>query len=179
MKLNYDGRHEPFSAEENKLLTSHVQGISRMIDRKSEREAHVIFSGQRHIRSAEITMNYYGHAAVAKASAPSHFNALLQAMAKLEKQLHKIRNKWLDHRRDTKPAPPAEKAVTPRVGPKAAKVLRPSVRRAEKPLSSAEAAALIAPNTRYFVFQDVDAGGYSLLVRREDGRLELIETVAS
>ena len=64
----------------------------------------MVFSAERHLRRAEITVSVLGHPMVGLADGADEFTALYQAAEKLEKQVLKLRAKWRDTKRDPKPA---------------------------------------------------------------------------
>jgi ribosomal subunit interface protein len=185
MKIHYTGKLEPIEAEQKRNLERHFAKLGELVDRRGEREAHVLLNGDRHGKKAEVTMNYYGHAAVGTATHKEQFAALLGAIAKLEKQLHKVRDKWTDSKRhgaglNGKKAAATQAAtqvtvVAPSARQKPA-VMLAKTQRSAKPLTVEEAVLAIRRQSRYLVFEDAETGGMSVLARDGDGALELIET---
>jgi putative sigma-54 modulation protein len=188
MKIHYTGKLEELNKDQKKNLDAHYAKLGKLVDRRGEREAHVVLTSVRHLKKAEITMNYYGHSAVGTASAKDQFMALLGAIAKLEKQLHKFRDKWNDSKRHgdnvngkkgavkgaAKAAAPTS-IVVPTKTQKPA-ILVAKVQRSAKPLTIEEAALTIRSKNRYLVFEDAETGNMAVLTRSDDGNLELIET---
>jgi putative sigma-54 modulation protein len=182
MKITYTGKLEELTKEQKKNLDAHYAKLGKMVDRKGEKEAHVVLTAVRHLRKAEVTMNYYGHAVVGTASHKDAFLALLAAIVKLEKQLHKVRDKWTDSKRhgdniNGKNGGGAAKVsvIVPTETQKPS-VLLAKVQRSAKPLTVEEAVLTIRGKSKYLVFEDAETGGMSVLARGDDASLELIET---
>lgn len=181
MKINYTGKLEELTKEQKKNLDAHYAKLSKMVDRKGEREAHVMLTSVRHLKKAEVTMNYYGHSVVGTASHKDAFLALLAAIVKLEKQLHKVRDKWTDSKRHgeningKKGGASPVSVIVPSERQKPS-VLLAKTQRSAKPLTVEEAVLTIRGKNKYLVFEDAETGGMSVLVRTDDGSLELIET---
>ena len=114
-----------------------------------------MFSSQRHLTKAEVTLNYYGHSAVGIASEPDGFQALAEALDKLEKQVAKMKAKW----RDTKRNGTAVKAAsTASLEPPAVAVPGPRIHRIQlasrrKPMTVDEAVLEIGKDG-YLPFRD-------------------------
>lgn len=177
MKIHYTGKLAELTKEQKKNLDNHFAKLSKLVDRKGEREAHVMLTSQRHQQKAEVTMNVFGHQAVGTATHKDQFLALLASIDKLEKHVQKIHDKRIDSKRhgvgiNGKKSPiPEGKAVAAPVKP-----LRPTrVQRSSKPLSIEEAPLAIKPNSTYLVFEEIGTGQIHVLVRREGGVFDLIE----
>jgi ribosomal subunit interface protein len=100
MNIIYSGKTENFDELQTKKLNTRFTKVSKMVDGRGEKELHVMFSSQRHLTKAEVTLNYYGHSAVGIASEPDGFQALAEALDKLEKQVAKMKAKWRDTKRN-------------------------------------------------------------------------------
>jgi len=181
MKITYTGKLDELTKDQKKNLDAHYGKLSKMVDRRGEKEAHVVLTAVRHLRKAEVTMNYYGHSVVGTGSHKDAFSALLMAIDKLEKQLHKVRDKWTDSKRhgnniNGKNGAAAKVSVIVPSEKQKPSVLLAKVQRSAKPLTVEEAVLAIRGKRRYLVFEDAETGGMSVLARGEDGALELIET---
>ena len=99
MKITYTGRQVDFPAAQMDKLQGLFSKVSKLLDGKSDTEAHVVLSHERHLHHAEITVNYHNHALVGEASDTEAFTALHEAVLKLEKQAVKVREKWRDNNR--------------------------------------------------------------------------------
>jgi putative sigma-54 modulation protein len=180
MKIHYTGKLAALTTEQKKNLDNHYAKLGKLVDHKGEREAHVMLNSQRHVQKAEVTMTYYGHQAVGLATHKDQFLALLAAINKLEKQLHKLHDKWIDTKRHgvgingkKSPIPEAKPAVAP---VKKAKALKPTrVQRTSKPISIEEAPIAIKATSAYLVFEELGTSQIHVLVRRDNGEFDLIE----
>ncbi len=176
MKIAYTGRLEKLDPVSQKKLDARVAKLSKMLDGRGEKEAHVIFTKQRHLHQAEITVNDYDHPLVGVGDASEKLPALLTAIDKLEKQAVKHRTKWRDTRRNgngglkaavaVEAVPPAEEAAAPRIN---------RVRLTRKPMNAEEAMLEMNAKKNYIAFRDSDSGGVSILIRRADGHFDLVE----
>lgn len=175
MNIIYSGKTEKFDELQTKKLNTRFTKVSKMVDGRGEKELHVMFSSQRHLTKAEVTLNYYGHSAVGIASEPDGFQALTEALDKLGKQVVKMKSKW----RDTKRNGTAKAAATASVERTAATAPAPRIQRIQvttrrKPMTVDEAVLEIGKNN-YLPFRDADTGSVSVLIRREDGHFDLVE----
>jgi hypothetical protein len=129
--------------------------------------------------------------------------ALIGAATKLEKQVLKMRSRWRDTHRDAKsvrsskeswqeetPAAPVVKTAVVKTSAKAAaktnsngngrstaakpKIFKVNYREDRKPMSLEEA-IMEMDSDNYFVYRDASKDCLSVLVRRTDGNLDLIE----
>src|SRR5260370_7434136 len=98
MKITYTGRHEVFPPKQKAKLEAKLQKLSKMLERRGEKEAHVILSQERFLHKIEITVNAWDHALVGVGSNRDLITAACDALDKLEKQLRKVRDKWLAKR---------------------------------------------------------------------------------
>ncbi|MEP7362788.1 MAG: HPF/RaiA family ribosome-associated protein [Acidobacteriota bacterium] len=183
MRIAYTGKLEKLDPLSQKKLDARVTKLGKMLDGHGEKEAHVIFTRQRHVHQAEITVNYYDHPLVGVGDSSEKLPALLTAIDKLEKQLLKHRAKWRDSKRSgggvlkiggvlkngvaaTEPAAAAEEAPPPRIN---------RVRLTRKPMSAEEAMMEMNAKKNYIAFRDSESGGVSILIRRTDGHFDLVE----
>src|SRR5579863_5220949 len=99
MKISYTGRHEAFPPKARAKFENKLQKLSKMIDRRGEKEAHVILTQERFLHKVEITLNAWDHAMVGVGADTDLVTAANDALEKLEKQVLKLRNKWRDTKR--------------------------------------------------------------------------------
>lgn len=192
MQIAYTGKPHDLSKEQSDRLTARLTKLGKLIDGKmvdgksTEKKAHFILSQQRYLAKAEITMHYYGHDLVGMATHADKFHALNEALDKLEHQALKLRQKWIDskhHEGSLKALPVVETVEVVRQGMKVkakAKVAKPRIYRvrygeAPKPMVAEEAVLEVGKRDNYFVFEDPENGGFSVLIRRPDGNFDLIE----
>ena len=183
MKLHYTGKLERLEPALEKKLNVRFAKLGKLLDRGSEKEAHVILTSERHVQRAEITINWYDHPLVGVEKAKDAFTALVNAIENLEKQILKLRAK----RRDTKrisgtrlkatpaKARPADGPPPPAEEPAESKVYRVKHKASRKPKTLDEA-VLELDKRDYVVYQDSETDRVSVLVRRRDGHFDLIES---
>src|ERR1700730_18666363 len=99
MIITYTGRHEDFPSKQREKLEAKLRKISKMLDRRGDKEAHVIVSKERFLHKVEITINAHDHALVGVGEDADLFTAMCTATEKIEKQVVKMRTKWRDTHR--------------------------------------------------------------------------------
>lgn len=198
MNIIYTGKPEALTPAENQKIERKFAKLSKLLDNyRGEAEAHVILAMERHLKRAEITVRYHDHTLVSESTAADFFTATSDAADKLEKQILKVRTKWRDTKRGPKEerlvaSAAAEAPVRAREPKRAAaarrapveseepeveagtEVLRVSQYEERKPMTLDE--AVLEIDTRdYVVYRDAGTGRVSVLIRRRDGKLDLIE----
>lgn len=186
MNIIYTGRQNEFPPQHREKLEAKLRKISKMVERKGEKEAHIIHRQERFLHVVEITINMFDHRIVCYGEDAELPVAMNTALEKLEKQIVKLREKWRDTKRH-QPVPEAETTAEPeaaaeqpdkRQGKKIYRVDHESDGR--KPMTLDEA-VLEMDGTRngrpdYLVFRDADSDRLSVLLRRRDGNFDLIES---
>lgn len=145
----------------------------------------------------EITINAHDHALAGAGLDADLFTATCEAVEKIEKQVVKMRTKWRDTHRHKSPkdgalalAPEPTKSVvnvkasTPRkpAGAKAAgtknggRVYKVVPEDSRKPMSIEEAMLEMGNSQDYLVYRDSKTNRVSVLMRRPDGHLDLVES---
>jgi putative sigma-54 modulation protein len=186
MKVTYTGKQAELSPLHRKKLDARFVKLAKMLDGKEEREAHVFLTSERHLQNAEITVQYYDHALVGAGSSEDLLTALTSAIEKLEKQLVKQRTKWRDTKRTPKAkaaavaGPGEEEAGAAETGPELAEVSGQQIFRlnhheSRKPMTLEEAVFEMDADRDYLVYRDAETDRISVLLRRRDGNLSLIE----
>jgi ribosome hibernation promoting factor len=100
MKVTYTGRQVDLSPAQSKKLQAEFEKVGKLLDGgKGEAEAHVVLSHERYLNNVEITLPYHNHELVGQASDADLFTAIHLAVAKLEKQAVRVREKWRDGKR--------------------------------------------------------------------------------
>ena len=195
MKINYTGRHDAFPPKQRVKLEAKLQKIAKLVERKGEREAHVILTQERFLQKIEITFNAWEHSFVGMGSDRDLECAANTALDKLEKQIVKLRTKWRDTSRRHKdkeatvsqalPEAPASK-----VRAKAGKDSAPPVPKADrkkvfrvnhgdgssKPMTLEEAMLEMEASQDYMVYRDARTDRVTVLMRRPDGHFDLTES---
>jgi putative sigma-54 modulation protein len=203
MKLIVSGKTKEFTPEVQQKFSLKLAKLSKLIERRGEREAHVMHHMERHLHKVEVTMNLYDHQVAVNGSSSDLDSALVDAASKLEKQVMKMRTKWRDTRRDAKGvrsgkedwdggavagAKPAAEANA-KLNGRAAKSAKPSAKPAakpkifrvdydedRKPMTIEEAILEMESGAGYTVFRNSQANCLAVLVRRGDGNFDLIES---
>lgn len=198
MKLIFSGKTKDFTPGLQEKFSAKLAKIGKLVERRGEREAHVMHQVQRHLHKVEVVVNFYDHALIGDCSDADLDKALIGAAAKLEKQVLKLRGRWRDTQRDAKSvrsskeswqdevaAPPA-KAAPVKSSSKAKvngngrarkpKIFKVNYAEDRKPMSLEEAIMEMDSNLNYFVYRDAGSDCLAVLVRRIDGNLDLIES---
>lgn len=193
MRLIVSGKTKEFTPELQKKFTTKLGKLSKFIERKGEREAHLMHQVERHLHKIELSVNFYDHSLVGQGADSDLDTALCQAVDKLEKQVVKLRTRWRDTHRDAKTVrsskeswseePAAAPAKAPKTDksklngrPKTPKIFRVNYAEDRKPMTLEEAILEMETDTNYVVYRDSERDCLSVLVRRSDGNFDLIES---
>ena len=198
MKISYTGRHEAFPVKARAKFETKLQKLSKMIDRRGEKEAHVILAQERFLHKVEITLNAWDHTMVGQGADTDLVLAASDALEKLEKQILKLRNKWRDTKRhkdkdkEAEAAPAVSDLAVPAASSRSAKAAAPqkaSGKRSKgkrvfrvnhndgsKPMTLEEAMLEMEESQDYMVYRDAQTERVSVLMRRPDGHFDLIES---
>ncbi|MBV8551281.1 MAG: ribosome-associated translation inhibitor RaiA [Acidobacteriaceae bacterium] len=193
MRLIVSGKTKDFTPALEEKFGAKLAKLSKFIERRGEREAHVMHQVERHLHKVEVNVNFYDHALVARTADPDLETALCQAVETLEKQVMKMRDRWRDNHRDAKgvrmmkengaaPAPAsAVETAEPVASPGNGRSIKPKIFRVNydegtKPMTLEEALLVIEQNDAYFVYRDYNRQCLSVLIRRPDGNYDLIES---
>jgi putative sigma-54 modulation protein len=194
MKIIYSGRPADLLPKEKTKLEGKLGKVAKIIERRGEKEVHIILSQERHLHKVEITMLVYDQSMAGAGSDGDLATAIASAIEKLEKQILKLRTKRRDTRRRQsakKPDAAAETPVAPEKG-KAAKsavktktvasaksspkVFRVNHQDGSKPMTLDEAKLEMMDGHDYLVYRDAKTDKLCTLLRRGDGHLDLIES---
>jgi putative sigma-54 modulation protein len=190
MKISYTGRHEEFPPKQRVKLEAKIQKLSKLVERRGEKEAHVILSQERFLRKVEITMNAWDHALVGVGTDRDLVTAADGAIERLEKQVLKVRAKFRDTTRykgktaggAQEPEPVAvstkssKKAATVVNGKNPKKIFHVNHRDGKKPMTVEEAMLEMETSQDYMVYRDATTDRVTVLMRRSDGHFDLIES---
>jgi|SRR5579862_720213 len=180
MKVSYRGAEGEFPPKLQEKLDAKFSKLSKLLERRGEKEAHVIITNERHLHKAEITIQFYDHQLVGIGADGDLFKAMSDAIEKLEKQAVKQRSKWREKkRRSDAPEPPAEPAAPAHTeAADSRRVFRINHHQQRKPMTLEEALLELESESGrdYLVYRDADRECVSVLVRRRDGHFDLIES---
>ena len=203
MRITFTGKQEKLApAQERKLATAFAR-VSKLIERNGEKAAQVTLSSQRHRQFAEVLVNFYDQTMIGEGKGSDQFTALMEAVGNLERQALKCREKWRDAKRETParrarstgepiPEPVAESAPKAPKAPKvAAAATTPAKKRAakgakptyvvqttmddSKPMTVDEAMLALESGQDYIAYRDADNDRVRVLIRRRDGKIDLVE----
>jgi len=191
MRITYTGRQVELAPAQIKKLEAQCVKLGKMLDgQKSECEARIVLSHERHLHKAEVTVKYHDHSMVSLADDSDLFTAIHGAIEKLEKQAIKVRAKWRDSKRVPRKenlpvghpakaaAPPAKvKVKTATHGKNGAKARVNHIGEGQvrKSMTLEEAIAAMGGDRDYLTFLDPKTGAVNVLVRRRDGHFDLVE----
>ena len=181
MKISYKGVQQELPPKLQEKLDAKFAKLSKLLERRGEKEAHVVVTTERHLYHAEITVQYYDHQLVGFASDADLSVAMHGALEKLEKQATKQREKWREKKRRSDVSEPAAEEVeeTPAEAgepPMAQRVFRVNHQENRKPMTLEEALLEMEQGGDYVVYRDAEKECLSVLVRRRDGNFDLIES---
>jgi putative sigma-54 modulation protein len=197
MKITYTGRHDAFPPKQRAKLEAKLQKIAKLVERKGEREAHVILTQERFLHNIEITFNAWEHSFIGVGSDRDVEVAANTALDKLEKQIMKLRTKWRDtSRRHKDKAATVSQAISEapvaKLRAKTGKTSAAAVAHAKgdrkkvfrvnhgdgssKPMTLEEAMLEMEASQDYLVYRDARTDRVTVLMRRPDGHFDLIES---
>jgi len=196
MKLIYSGRTKEFTPELEEKVVAKLSKLSKFIEQRGEREAHVTHHLERHLHKVCIEVNFYDHTLIGEGAGAELDAALSQAMEKIEIQVVKLRGRWRDTHRDPKGVrsskenwgdsiPESKNAAAEPITVKASangssgkkpRVFRVNYDDGRKPMTVEEAMIEMEQESDYVVYRDSSKNCLSVLVRRTDGNYDLIES---
>lgn len=187
MRVELTGRHVDITPALRRLVDRKLARLERLLN-DSALSAQVVLTGEKRDRRADVTLHargekfMHGHGASA-----AWETAMSQAIDKIAQQAQKVKGKWQEWKRRgmkgraiagaerTAPVTRAG-AGAGRVRPRMPRILRRS-REPIKPMSVADAAREVEANGEgVVVFRDVETAAISVLYRRTNGELMLVET---
>jgi putative sigma-54 modulation protein len=199
MKLIYSGKTKDFTPELEEKIEAKLAKVSKLIEQRGEREAYVTHHMERHLHKTEIILKFYDHSLIGEGADPDLTTSLCCAVENIEKQIVKLRNRWRDTHRDAKsvrdskenwtegtttessPATPKQPPASPglvngRPANGRPKVFKVNYDDGRKPMTLEEALIEMESGEDYIVYRDIDASCVSVLVRRQDGHYDLIQS---
>jgi ribosome-associated translation inhibitor RaiA len=199
MKVTFTGKQEKLAAAQERKLATAFGNLGKLIERKSERAAQVALSTQRHKQIAEVRVHFYDQTLVGEGAAYDQFAALMEAVENVEKQAQKARAKWREAKRETptrKVKTGTAEALEPAIEEAAPKVTKKAAKKAEakkrakpdkptqvvhasnsngKPMTVDEAMLTLEDGRDYVVYRDAGTDRVQVLIRRRDGKVDLVE----
>lgn len=198
MKISYTGNFEAIPQRQRAKLEAKLQKLSKVLERRGEKEAHIVITQVRFLQKVEITVNAWDHALVGIGTNADVTMAATEAFEKLEKQLLKMRARWRDTKRvrdkeadgekasaALQPPPPKTKAAKSARVAKESVSLKKAARKqvfrvnhsdGRKPMTLEEAMLEMEASQDYLVYRDAQTDRVTVLMRRSDGHFDLIES---
>lgn len=198
MKIIYSGKNDLLTDPQRKKLETRLGKFAKFLDmKKGEREAHVTLKVEKRTHRADLSVLYKGDVLATAGEGADLSLAFGAAIDKLERQLTRSREKKQDVRKraaskDDKRGKAAisveaatrsfadmEREVVHQVpNTSGATIHRVNGASRRKPLTVDEAVLTFKKAQRYAIFRDSDTSGISILIRRDDGDFDLIETAS-
>jgi putative sigma-54 modulation protein len=194
MKISYTGKLEAIPAKQRAKLEAKLQKLSKMLERRGEKDAHIVMTQERFLHKVEITVNAMDRALVGIATDADLSVAAHAAFDKLEKQVLNLRARWRDTKRvrdkeadgakasaSLQPVAVASKKASINAAVAAKKSGRKRVFRVNhsdgsKPMTLEEAMLEMEASQDYLVYRDAQTDRLTVLMRRPDGHFDLIES---
>lgn len=203
MKVSYKGIQSGLPAHLQDKLDAKFAKLSKLVDGRGEKQAHVVVTSERHLHKAEITLHVHNHQLVGIASDSDVFKAMCAALDRIEKQAVKEAAKWREttRRSDSMKVvsakdsqmgaskPVASRKIAPgkasagsnghtrRIAASSGpRVFRPNHHQRGKPITLEEALLEMEDGRDYVAYRDADKQVVCMLIRRRDGHYDLIET---
>jgi putative sigma-54 modulation protein len=179
MRLELTGRHLTISPNMRRAIQRGLTRLERLLNRNAL-SAQVVVTLEKSRYHVDITLHARGeHFLHGEAVNKDFETALASAAEKLERQAHKLTDKWKDHkRRAASSRELAALAATPGNDDGQVRIIR-ARRYPVKPMSVEEAALEMSDGrSAFLVFRDASNDAVMVLYRRPDGNLGLIEPEA-
>ena len=182
MNVSYRGIKKEISPKLQEKLDAKFAKISKLLEKRGEKEAHVVVSSENRMHKAEITMQVYGHPLVGIETDADLFTAMNGALDKLDKQVVKNCAKFRAKVRRSTSESEAKNGAAELVGVVASsedgaaqKVFRVNHLDQRKPITLEEALLEMGKDEDYVVYRDAEKQCVAVLIRRRDGHFDLIE----
>jgi putative sigma-54 modulation protein len=176
MRLDITGRHVAITPTLRQLIDKRLGRLGRMLN-DSAISAQVILTKEKYRYLAEIVVHARGDRMLrGRGEGTSWPASVRQSSEKIEQQAQKVKGKWAERKRGGAGA----RAMNAEDGASAGAVPAPRVIRATrypvKPMSVEDAALRVdASGDSFVVFRNADTDAVSILYKRKDGNLGLIE----
>jgi putative sigma-54 modulation protein len=177
MRLEITGRHVQVTEPLRQLIDKRVAKLSRVLN-DGVVSVNVILTKEKYRHITEILIHARGNHMMRGTGEGNGWRLSLQKAAEaVEQQVQRLKTKWTDKRRKTSIRVPSSAAAMLTSEPQARgpRIVR-APRYAVKPMSVEDAALRVdaGPDT-FVVFRNAENDAVSILYRRKDGNLGLIE----
>src|SRR4051812_46172120 len=189
MRLELTGRHVDITPTLRRLVDTKLAKLERMLN-NSVVSAQAVLTREKHRHRTDITLHARGEKFLHGVGDSGTWEASVgAAIEKLTQQAHKVKGKWQERKRrgsgkgtaiGSEERAPVPAASAP-AGPRRSRLRMPHILRASrqaiKPMSVADAAREVeAAGEGVVVFRDLETASISVLYRRVNGELTLVET---
>ncbi|MEI6667353.1 MAG: ribosome-associated translation inhibitor RaiA [Acidobacteriota bacterium] len=173
MRLALTGRGVDITPDLRKLVGRKLARLERILsDKGVSGQVELRLEKFRHVTELHVHMRG-GHLLQATAAATAWERSLVDASDKVIQQVETLKGKWQERKRASQPPRRVAEAAIP---PATVRRIVRARRYAVRPLSLEEAAQLVGPSADAFVvFRNPGTEAVSVLYRRKDGDLGLIE----
>jgi putative sigma-54 modulation protein len=173
MQLDITGRHVEVTPALRQLITARFARLERVLNDAAV-SAVVIVTKEKYRHQAEIVVHTRGdHVLRGRGVGSGWPLSLRQATEKIEQQAQKLKGKWDERKRGSAGT---RVVTTPAGEPSASRRIVRATRYAVKPMSLEDAALRVDGGQETFVvFRNAENDAVSILYRRKDGNLGLIE----
>lgn len=182
MRLVLTGRNVDITPALRAQLARRLARIGRVLG-PAVVSAQVVLTREKHRLITDLTLHARGDKMLTAVGAATSWPlSMREAVDKVEQQAQKVKEKWVNRKRRAvggkrlEPPSPVEPAAAPvePPGPEAPRLHR--TRYVVRSLSAADAAAKVGRHPDAFVlFRDARSGHLTLVYRRKDGKLGLVE----
>ena len=174
MRVDITGRHIDITPGLRQLIDKSLARVERLLNDNAV-SATVVLTKEKYRHKTELVVHAKGdHILSGIAEGNTWPLSVRKAAAKIEHQAQKLKSRWTEGKRQRKSSRRVAAAAPPEAAP-APRVVR-KTRYAVKAMSLDDAAErLEAVPEMFVVFRNADTDAVSVLFRRKDGHLGLIE----
>lgn len=175
MTFEYTGRHVEVTPAIRSHVEEHFKRLAHIFN-GNHAHAHIILAVEKNRQTGEVIVHWRDHMLTAKDTNADMYMALSRAVAKIEKQALKFKNKIIDRKHSApKTSVAAAKGDGLQATPPPVRIVA-ARRYRVKPMTAEEAALELAARADHFlVFRDADTDRVGVLYKRQDGNFGLIE----
>jgi putative sigma-54 modulation protein len=181
MKIEFTGRHIDITPAIRDFTEDKLRKLERWIDEILE--THVVLSVEKHRHIAEIVLRARAHTFTGTDATGDMYASIGNAADKIEKQARRVKDKVTGRRKHARPPARAPRGAMggredrdgDGAGQRESRIIRVPVD-TKKPMSVEDAALVLSETDQEFlVFREARSQRISVLYRRRDGHLGLIE----
>ncbi|MFL6280023.1 MAG: ribosome hibernation-promoting factor, HPF/YfiA family [Vicinamibacterales bacterium] len=171
MRLDITGRHVEITAPVRQLITKRLSRLERLLNDAAV-SAIITLTKEKYRLRTEIAVHTKGdHVLRGNGEGNAWPISIRQATEKIEQQAQTLKGKWDGRKRKAAP----RVVTSPREAPATPRIVR-ATRYPVKPMSLEDAALRVdSEGDSFVVFRNAETEAVSILYRRKDGNLGLIE----